>query len=113
MLSARYGGPGLDDEGRNATLLRAVADVPDERRTARFRCSLALAQAGTTSFECDGTVEGRLLHEPRGEGGFGYDPLFFHEPFGCTLAEVPTARKRTVSHRGKAIAKLVEHLRSR
>ena len=112
VLSARYGGPGLDDKGRNRALLQAMAQVTEpELRTARFRCCLALAFRGETLAVFDGSVEGRLLHEERGAGGFGYDPLFYYPPFESTLAEVTTERKRTVSHRGKAIALLLEALR--
>jgi XTP/dITP diphosphohydrolase len=111
VQSARYGGPGLDDEGRNRKLLAALAGVAPERRTARFRCVLALARQGTTLATFEGVIEGRLLDEPRGYNGFGYDPLFFHPESGCTTAELTTAEKQRVSHRGKAIAAFLEALR--
>ena len=111
VYSARYGGDGLDDKGRNAKLLEAVRDVPDEQRTARFRCVLALAQHGKTIATFDGTIEGKLGYEEKGENGFGYDPLFIYPPAGCTTAELTPEEKRKVSHRGKAIADLVLFLR--
>lgn len=111
VYSARYGGDGLDDKGRNAKLLEAVRDVPDEQRTARFRCVLALAQHGKTIATFDGTIEGKLGYEEKGKNGFGYDPLFFYPPAGCTTAELTPEEKRKVSHRGKAIADLVLFLR--
>jgi len=113
VKSARYGGPGLDGDGRNVKLLEALRDVRDpERRTARFVCVLALAKQGRTLATFDGVVEGRILEEPVGEGGFGYDPLFYHPPSGCGFAELSMAQKRLVSHRGRAIAALLEAIRA-
>ena len=112
VQSARYGGPGMDDEGSNRKLLSALTGVPDADRTARFRCVLALARRGETHATFDGTVEGRIQHGPAGENGFGYDPLFFYPPAGCTTAELSPAEKQRISHRGKAIAALLEALRT-
>jgi XTP/dITP diphosphohydrolase len=111
VKSARYGGAGLDDEGRNRKLLEALTGVAPERRTARFRCVLALAESGTTLATFEGVIEGRILDEPRGRNGFGYDPLFYHLPSGCTTAEMTTAEKQCVSHRGMAIAAFLDALR--
>jgi XTP/dITP diphosphohydrolase len=111
VLSARYGGPGLDDQDRNRKLLAALEGVEPERRTARFRCVLALARQGTTLATFEGVIEGLLLDEPRGYNGFGYDPLFFHPESGCTTAELTTAEKQRVSHRGQAIAAFLEALK--
>jgi XTP/dITP diphosphohydrolase len=111
VQSARYGGPGLDDAARNRKLLRALEGVDPDRRTARFRCVLALARRGQTFATFEGTIEGRLLDEPRGHNGFGYDPLFFHPPSGCTTAQLTTAEKQRVSHRGQALAAFLEALR--
>ena len=112
VFSARYGGPDLDDPGRCRHLLEQIAKVTDpERRTARFRCVLALARAGRTLATFEGVVEGRLLTEPRGENGFGYDPIFFHPPSGCTTAQLTTAQKQPISHRGKAIQALLRAIR--
>ncbi len=82
VLSARYGGPDLTDPERCTAVLDALASTPDDKRTARFRCVLALAKAGRTLATYDGVVEGSILHAPRGSHGFGYDPIFFHAPSG-------------------------------
>ena len=111
VLSARYGGAGLDDEGRNRKVLEALSDVRDPaRRTARFRCVLAIALRGETLATFAGVIEGRILESPRGSNGFGYDPLFFHPPSDCTTAELSLARKRAVSHRGQAIRGFLDAL---
>ncbi len=104
VRSARYGGEGLGDEERNILMLRELTDVPPERRTARYRCVVALCAAGGREATVEGVVEGVLLRAPRGQDGFGYDPLFFYPPFGATFAEVPAQRKHAVSHRGRAMA---------
>lgn len=78
---------------------------------ARFVCALSLVQGGQVLFEARGTVEGQIAREPKGSGGFGYDPIFFYPPFGTTLAEVG-ARKSTVSHRGQAFRSLRRHIES-
>jgi len=111
VISARYGGPDLDDEGRNRKVLEALAGVAPEARTARFRCVLAVARAGKTLATFAGVIEGRILDAPRGENGFGYDPLFFHPESGCTTAELTTEQKQRVSHRGRAIAAFLDALR--
>jgi len=110
--SARYGGPNLNDEGRNRKLLEALQQVPTDLRTARFRCTLAVARAGETLAIFEGTIEGRILESPRGNNGFGYDPLFFHPPSGCTTAELTLADKQRVSHRGQAIAAFLQALKA-
>jgi XTP/dITP diphosphohydrolase len=111
VQSARYGGAGLDDEGRLRLVLENLKAVTDPaRRTARFRCVLAIAREGITLATFEGVIEGRLLEAPRGDNGFGYDPIFFHEESGCTTAEMSTARKRLISHRGEAIAAFLEAL---
>jgi XTP/dITP diphosphohydrolase len=99
------------DSANNVKLLRLLADVPDARRTARFVCHLVLAEGGRVILESHGAVEGRILHEPRGRGGFGYDPLFFVEQAGCTTAELPEERKNAISHRGQAARQLAAALR--
>jgi len=109
--SARYGGPGLTDEDRNQKLLQALQNVPTDQRSARFRCTLAVARAGETLATFEGTIEGRILEAPRGKNGFGYDPLFFHPPSGCTTAELTLADKQRVSHRGQAIAAFLQALK--
>ena len=78
--------------------------------SARFVCRVALAERGRVLYEAGGTVEGELAREPRGTNGFGYDPIFFYPPLGCTLAELATVDKEAVSHRGKAFRKLRDFL---
>ena len=106
VLSARYGGPDLTDPERCTAVLDALAGTPDDKRTARFRCVLALAKAGRTLATYDGVVEGAILREPRGTNGFGYDPIFFHAPSGRAFAELTREEKERVSHRGNALRKL-------
>jgi len=109
-LSARFGGPGLDDEGRNHALLAALEGVPDAERGARYVAVAVVARPEGEARSFRGEVCGRLLTAPRGAGGFGYDPLFFYEPYGATFAEVSDERKHAVSHRGAAFARLAEWL---
>jgi XTP/dITP diphosphohydrolase len=110
VVSARFAGPDATDEENNRLLLERMRGVADRR--ARFVCVVALAQQGDLIRTFEGTVEGILTKAPRGSNGFGYDPLFFYPPFGCTLAEVPRERKITVSHRGKAVAAMLGFLRA-
>ena len=84
--------------------LRAPARARRERSAARFVCHVALADRGRILFETTGIIEGEIAPEPRGTNGFGYDPIFFYPPYGCTLAELDLERKATVSHRGKAFS---------
>ena len=108
VLSARYGGPDLTDPERCTAILDALAGTPDDKRTARFRCVLALAKAGRTVATFDGVVEGSILRAPRGANGFGYDPIFFHAPSGCAFAELTRDEKELVSHRGNALRRFSE-----
>jgi len=108
VLSARYSGPGATDEANNRLLLERLADEP--RRNARFVCVIALAEAGEMRRSFRGAVEGEILREARGPGGFGYDPLFFYPPFGCSFGEVDGPRKFDVSHRGNALRALLKYL---
>ena len=113
VASARFGGPELDDAGRNRLLLellRAAGALEPQQRAARFRCVLAVGVDGRTLATFEGVVEGVIALEPRGENGFGYDPLFFHPPSGCTTAELSTEQKQAVSHRGQALAALLAAL---
>jgi len=100
------------DAANNAKLLEALKDVPDERRTARFVCHLALADPRRVLIETFGTVEGRIAREPRGHNGFGYDPLFFLPQKGCTVAELPPGQKNAISHRGQAVRHFASLLKS-
>ena len=114
--SARFAGPGADDRANNALLLKRLAGVPPEKRQAAFHCAMVLAFPDGRTFLVEETCRGRILDAPRGEGGFGYDPLFFYEPTGMTFAEMDPAAKNEVSHRGKALrrmVKLLEELLSR
>ena len=107
VLSARYGGPHLTDPERCTAILEALAGTPDEKRTARFRCVLALARDGNTLATFAGVVDGTILHEPRGANGFGYDPIFFHPPSGRAFGELTRGEKDLVSHRGLALRNFV------
>ncbi len=110
VFSARYAGvSGVEaDEANNRLLLERLGDNP--RRTARFVCVIALAEGGETQRTFRGEVEGEILSERRGPGGFGYDPLFYYPPFGCSFGEVDGPRKFEVSHRGKALRELLQFL---
>jgi XTP/dITP diphosphohydrolase len=111
IYSARFGGGEATAYPEKFALIgRMLAERGAPESTARFVCALALARAGQVAFEARGTVEGRITLPPRGSGGFGYDPIFFYPPFGCTLAELPAERKSEVSHRGKAFRELREFL---
>jgi XTP/dITP diphosphohydrolase len=100
------------DAANNARLLRNLAAVPDEKRTARFMCHLAMADPSRVLIETFDTVEGRIIHKPRGGGGFGYDPLFLLPELGLTTAELPPEQKNAISHRGKALRHFASLLRS-
>jgi XTP/dITP diphosphohydrolase len=103
---------GKGDADNNALLLKQLDAVPDEKRTGRFLCALALAdEAGRIVLTCQGSVEGRILREPRGTNGFGYDPLFFFEHLGKTTAELTSDQKHAISHRGQAMRRMVELMR--
>jgi len=104
VLSARYGGEGLSDEDRCVAMLRELHDIPPERRSARYRCVVALSTPEGREVTTEGVVEGILLDEARGNGGFGYDPLFYYPALGATFAEVAPEAKHAVSHRGQAMA---------
>jgi XTP/dITP diphosphohydrolase len=106
LYSSRFGGEGATDAERNRLLLEQLRDVPEPDRGARFTSAVAVARDGTILFEAVESVEGRIAFELRGPNGFGYDPLFFYPPFGCTFGEVPHEEKDRVSHRGKAFARL-------
>ncbi|HEU4419097.1 MAG TPA: non-canonical purine NTP pyrophosphatase [Planctomycetota bacterium] len=115
VLSARYGGPDLDDRGRVERLLSQIARVPGPQRTAHFTCSLCLCSAeGRVLAAIEEECQGTLLTAPSGEGGFGYDPIFVPREFagdpGKTFARLDAATKDRLSHRGKALRKLAKQL---
>ena len=109
VYSARYAGADADDESNNALLLEKMRGVAD--RAARFICAIALVRGGRLVRTFRGEVRGEILQEARGRQGFGYDPLFYYRPFGCTFGEVPRERKHAVSHRGQAVRQLIGFLR--
>ena len=104
LYTARFGGPGLDDRGRWEVLLERLRGVPPARRTARFRCVIALAGGGRAEKVVEGVAEGLIAESPRGSGGFGYDPVFFYPPLARTFGELSDEEKARVSHRGLALA---------
>ncbi|MGA3042138.1 MAG: RdgB/HAM1 family non-canonical purine NTP pyrophosphatase [Bryobacteraceae bacterium] len=110
VYSARFAGPDATDAANNQLLLERLRGVGD--RSARFVCLIALAEGGRLAETFRGTVEGTILEEPRGGNGFGYDPLFYYPPFGCSFGEAAPERKLTVSHRGSALRALFRHLSS-
>ncbi len=99
------------DRANIEALLEALAEVPQERRTARFHCAIAVMQPIGTIGIFHGEIAGTILTAPRGGGGFGYDPIFFVPEMGCTLAEVQPARKNAISHRSRALREAVSYLR--
>lgn len=111
VRSARYAGPSATDEDNNRKLLSELSSVPEEKRTARYICVLALARQNRLLALFSDSCEGLILTEYRGSGGFGYDPLFYFPPLEKTLAEVSEAEKNLHSHRGKAFRKLLSYLK--
>jgi XTP/dITP diphosphohydrolase len=111
--SARYSGKG--DEANNARLLAELAGVPEEQRSARFQCVIVYMRHALdpTPLICQASWEGRILPEPRGDGGFGYDPLFWVPDQQCSAAELVPGLKNRISHRARASALLLEALKGR
>jgi XTP/dITP diphosphohydrolase len=108
VISARFSGPGATNLSNNRLLLEKLRGV--EKRTAAFVCAIALAKAGESVGVFTGRVEGVIIDEPRGVNGFGYDPLFFYPPFGCTFGEASETAKFGVSHRGQALRGMLRTL---
>jgi XTP/dITP diphosphohydrolase len=108
--SARYAGPDASDADRVRKLLDEMRGKKGEDRRARFVCVLALAEAGEARGVFSASAEGELLEAPRGQSGFGYDPIFFFPPFGKTFAEISREEKNRHSHRGKAFRKALDFL---
>ena len=112
VYTARYGGEGLTAVQRYQKLLNDIKNVPEPRRTARFRCVIVLAAPdGTILGESEGVCEGRIALEPVGDNGFGYDPVFYLPQFNKTMAQLPAAQKHQISHRGQAVQAIVPRLR--
>jgi XTP/dITP diphosphohydrolase len=109
--SARW--HGTDYAVKFAKIYELLRERGAERSAARFVCRLALADNGEVLYEAEGIVRGEIAPVPRGTNGFGYDPIFYYPPFGCTLAELDPQRKASVSHRGQAFSALREHLVTR
>ena len=112
IYSARFAGPGAGDSDNTAKVLAELGDLPEEERTARFRCVMVYLRhaADPSPVICEGTWEGRITFAPSGENGFGYDPVFFVPPEGCTAAELPPETKNRLSHRGQALRALAAEL---
>ena len=112
VYSARYAGGHGDDAANNALLLQNLAHVPVSERTARFVCCIVCVFPDGREITVRGETEGLLIDDARGEGGFGYDPYFYYQPYGKTFAELTADQKNAISHRGKAVAKLAEALKN-
>ena len=112
VYSSRFCGEGATYPQRFDEIWRRLRDLPEERRTARFTCAVVMVEAGAVLFETEQHVHGIIASSPKGVNGFGYDPIFFHPPSGCTTAELSREAKDRISHRGQAFAKLREFLAS-
>lgn len=110
VRSARFAGDNADSAANNRLLLELLADVPPERRTARFKCALVLVTAAESYFTAVGVCEGTIASAPRGKEGFGYDPLFVPVGYTQTFAELGAVEKHAISHRGRAIEKVRDYL---
>lgn len=109
VYSARYAGPDGNDKANNRLLLHNLNGITN--RHAQFRCVIALARQNQVIHTFTGIVPGEIIHEERGVNGFGYDPLFFHPPFGCTFGEATAEQKLSVSHRGQAFLAMLAYLK--
>jgi XTP/dITP diphosphohydrolase len=112
VRSARFLRPDASYGERFAEITRRLAGDRHARRSARFICAVAVARRGAVIFETTGIVEGEIGNEPRGSGGFGYDPIFFYPPYGRTFGEVTEEEKLRVAHRGHAFRRLADWLRT-
>ncbi len=111
--SAVFAGQPRDDAANNRKLIELLRGVAEGHRSARFRCCMALCEGGRIVLETSGTVEGRIVDEPRGTNGFGYDPHFFVPQLGRTLAELPSEQKNAISHRGQALREMLRLIAAR
>lgn len=111
VYSARYAGEEHDDQKNNEKLLKNLANVPDEKRTAHFATVIAVCFPDGTELTCEGRVEGKITYAPSGTTGFGYDPLFYCFDMGKVFAEGTLEEKNAVSHRGRALRKMLEILK--
>jgi len=112
IYSARYAGEGASDEDNLQKLLVAMKDVPEEKRTARFRCVMVYMRHKNdpSPLICDGSWEGRISTRKQGENGFGYDPVFYVPTLDCSSAQLSAEQKNALSHRGQALRALAEKL---
>ncbi|MGB3675678.1 MAG: RdgB/HAM1 family non-canonical purine NTP pyrophosphatase [Candidatus Nanopelagicales bacterium] len=110
VLSARWAGRHGDDDANLELVINQISDVPDERRGGGFVCAVALVRPGGVVIESEGIVRGRLLREPAGENGFGYDPIFVPDGYTVTTAQMSAAEKDSLSHRGRALRALAAQL---
>jgi XTP/dITP diphosphohydrolase len=106
-------GENVSDTERWRGLLKLMEGIPTEKRTARFRCAMAVAFSENDLLTAEGVLEGVIATEPHGEGGFGYDPVFFVPPLGKTLAQLSVDEKNAISHRARALHALLPELRRR
>ena len=115
IYSARYAGEGANDQANLRKMLDEMRDVPAPQRTARYQCVIAFVTTATdpAPILASGTWEGTLIHDPRGLGGFGYDPIFVPSGFDRTAAELDPGEKNSLSHRGQALRALVTQLQNR
>lgn len=111
--SARFCGPDSTDSDRNRKILSLMVAVPDERRTARFRCVACLVDLVGNERTFEGVCEGHIAHHARGSSGFGYDPIFIPDGHSQTFAELGQATKNRISHRARAVTQVVEYLKAR
>ncbi|MHC0037441.1 XTP/dITP diphosphatase [Pseudoneobacillus sp. C159] len=110
IYSARYAGVTKNDEANMDKVLDELQDVPDQERTARFYCALAIAIPGQKTYTVSGTCEGKILKERRGHNGFGYDPIFYVSEKKLAMAELSSEEKNAISHRAKALEKLSQDI---
>jgi XTP/dITP diphosphohydrolase len=111
ILSSRFAGPEATDRDKCMRILELLEGVPDEERTARFKAAVAISTPEGETVLVEGTCEGRIAREPRGENGFGYDPIFYLPELGKTMAELPSQKKNRISHRARALQSAKKVLR--
>ena len=110
IYSARYMGENTSYDLKNANLLERLEGVPEEQRSARFVCAIAAAAPGSEAFTTRGTIEGYIGWQPAGTNGFGYDPIFYVDTYGCSTAELSMEQKNALSHRGNALRAMKKEL---
>lgn len=111
VYSARFLGEDTSYDIKNRYIIDQLKEARGEERSARFVCAIACAAEGTATVTTRGTIEGEIGYEPQGENGFGYDPIFYLPEFGCSTAQLSPEQKNTISHRGRALEAMKEHLR--